>query len=110
MQGTNNAIETSSVTSSVAGCGAGILEGFACLGDEFPLVAAGQEGQLQHAESFQRADFAVGTNHRERTKVLAAGAYDEFANAVGGIGHAVRSLWSEALVIVIMAVHDDVSV
>src|SRR5258708_6017494 len=49
-------------------------------------------------------------SHRKRTKILAAGPHNEFADATAGIGDALRILWSESLVIVVMAVDDHVRV
>ena len=95
---------------SVTSSGAGILERFACLRDEFPLIASGRKRYLQHAERIQIAHFAIGTNHSKRTKILAAGAHHEFADAAAGIGDAVGILWRESFVIVVMAVDDHVRV
>src|SRR5258708_6313979 len=99
-----------SLQSLVASAGAGICEGFACLRDEFPLVSAGRERQPQDAERLQRVHFAIRANDSERTQILVAGSHNEFPDAAAGIGSAVRILWGEAFVIVIMAVDDYVGV
>src|SRR5258707_9869696 len=64
---------------SVASSGARILERFAFLRDEFPPVSAGRKRQLQHAECFQIAHFAIGMSHRKRTKILATGPDNELS-------------------------------
>ncbi len=94
----------------MASTGAGIREGFARLRNEFPLVSAGEQRQLQDAERFEGVDFAIRANDSERTKILAAGSHDEFAYAAAGIGSAIRILRSEAFVIVVMSVDDYVGV
>src|SRR5712675_1755554 len=95
---------------SVASSVARILERFAFLRDKFPLVSAGRKRQLQYAECFQIARFAIGMSHSKRTKILAAGPDNELSNPPAGIGDVVRILWSKSFVIVVMAVDDHVRV
>src|SRR5260221_13040315 len=52
----------------VASAGGGICEGFACLRDEFPLVSAGRERQLQHAERLHRVQFTIPATPSARTQ------------------------------------------
>src|ERR1700751_4779782 len=94
----------------MASTGARIRERFSCLRDKFPLISAGREGQLQDAERFEGVDFAIRANDSEWTQILAAGSHNEFADAASGVGDAVRILWRESFVIVVMAVDDYVGV
>ena len=88
----------------------GIGEGFAGFGNELPIVAIRPQGQFEDTESVGVAQFAVRDDCSEGPLVLAASANDKFPNTARGIGNAVRALRSEALVVVIMPVHDEISV
>ena len=66
------------------------------------------ERQLEHAERARVPDLAVVHNRPEAREVAAARADDELANAVGAVGVSVRILRREALVVVRMAVEDDI--
>lgn len=78
--------------------------------DEFPTVVAWPQSKLQNAEGSCVAQFAVRMSRAEGAMIFAAGADDKFANATGEVGFAIRSLRGEALVIMIVAVNDDIGV
>src|SRR5438876_8698732 len=67
------------------------------------------EGELEHAERVRLVRFAVGNEVGEDAmRVLAARAYDKFANAMLRISFSVWILEREAFVIMIVAVNYDV--
>src|SRR5712692_3091470 len=90
--------------SSVTIAAAGIGKALPRLRDELPLITVGLERKLQNAKSCRVAQFAIGFRLAEGTKILAAGAGDEFANAALGIGIAFRVLGSETLIVMVVAV------
>src|SRR4029077_7621560 len=98
------------ISGSMARAAAGIGESFARFGDELSIVGAGLEGKFQDAESGGIAQFAVGLWFDEGAVILTACTDDELANAAGGICHGIRSLRSEALVIVVVTADDDIRV
>ena len=75
-----------------------------------PAVFAGGESQLKHAVGFVVAGFAVGLCVTERGVAATAGADDEFAHAVVGVGIALGILRGEALVGMFVAGEEDVGV
>src|SRR5882762_1019869 len=95
---------------SVARAGARIGEALPRFGNELPVIGVGLEGELQDSEGCRIAQFAVGLWRAERAVILTARANDEFANAALGVGRAVRSLGSKALIIMIMAADNHVCV
>jgi hypothetical protein len=74
--------------------------------DETPPVAARLEGEAQHPERAGPSDPAVGCDRPEREPWRAAGADHELAQAVDRVGPAKRVLEAEPLVVVVMAVED----
>ncbi len=87
-----------------------IGEGLPCFGNELPIVPVGLQRKFEDAKRGKVANFAVGFRRAERTVALSAGANDKFTDAAFGIGSTVRRLRSEALVVVIVAVDDDVGI
>src|SRR5579864_5800992 len=87
---------------------AGIAEGTARHGYEFPAIFSGGETQLQDAVGFVVADFTVRCGVAERCVAAAAGADDDFADAVFGVGIAFWILWGEAFVGVFVSRKDEV--
>ena len=88
----------------------GITEGVSGDGEELPAVFAGRESQLQHTVGFVIADLTVGLRVAERSVAAAAGADDDFANAVLGVGIAFGILRGEAFVGMLVPGEDQVSV
>jgi hypothetical protein len=86
---------------------AGIGEALSGFGDEFPIVGGRVQRELEDAESVGVAGFAGAQRNDERAMISSAGADDEFADAVRGVGLAVGVLRSEALVVVIVAGEDE---
>src|SRR5580658_1360776 len=95
---------------SVAGAGARIDKALPGYRNKLPVIRIWLEHQLEDPEGGRIAQFAVGLGRAEGPVILAAGAHDEFANATRRIGSAVRSLWREALVVMVVAVYDDIHV
>src|SRR4051794_7473916 len=87
--------------------GAGVREGRPCYRDELPVVRAGMERQLQDAERRGIPDCAVGDDAREGPEVVAARSDDELPDS-RRIRDAARVLRREPLVVVVVAVEDDV--
>src|SRR5713101_3013009 len=85
----------------------GIAETFSGFRDEFPIVGVGMQRELEDAERVGVADFAVENRDNKWAMTFSAGADDEFADPVLGVGLAAGVLRSEALVVVVVAVEDE---
>ena len=92
----------------MAGARAGVGERPAGLGDEAPVVARRLQRQLEHPEGVAVGDLAVGDRGPDRVVAAAAGPDDELAKAGGGVERSRGGLGSEALVVVVVRVEDDV--
>src|SRR5262245_41716356 len=93
--------------SVVAGPAAGIAERPPRDRDELPLIASRPEGELEHAEGVLVVRLGVRDRRAERVVARAAGAGDELPDAAREILLAGRGLRREALVVVVVAHHDD---
>src|SRR5215470_3608345 len=83
---------------SMTGAGPAV-EGDAACGDEFPLIAVGEQRQLQNAVLSCDLLLAVWPARDELViGVHAASAHDELTDATCGIGTAIASLWSKPFV------------
>lgn len=94
----------------MASASAGVGEGFAGFGNELPIVTVGTQGQFEDTESVGVAQFAGCDDCSKGPLVLAAGANDKFPNTAWGIANTFGVLWSEAFVVVIVPVHNDIRV
>ena len=77
---------------------AGITKRLAFFRKELPRVGMRRKNDFEHAEGVRIAHFAVVRRKAQRIVAPAAGAHHDFANAVLGIGLAVRILRRETLV------------
>ena len=75
-------------------------------GNEFPVVPARRQGQLEDAERLVVARLGVGDGRSQGVEIGPAGARNDFADPEGGIGHAGGRLRREALVVVVMPIED----
>src|SRR5260370_10422156 len=80
------------------------------LGNEWQVVTAGFECELEDAESVSVAQFTVWLDLTERAMIFSACANDKFADSALCIGEAIGSLRGEPLVVMVVAVDDDVSI
>ncbi len=94
----------------MASAAAGIGEGLLRFWNELPLVRAGLESELEDTEGSGIAYFTVGLHLAEGAMILATRTDDEFSDAALGIGGALWGLGGEALVVVVVATHNDVGV
>src|SRR5919109_599109 len=90
----------------MAHAAAGIGVGLPFLGNELPIVAVSAKGELENSESGGIAGFAIWFWRAKGTKAFSASSNNKFSNPANCIGSAVRSLRSEALVVMIVAVDD----
>ena len=94
----------------VAVSAAGIHKALPFFGNELPVVGVGLEREFENAERGSITQFTVGLGFAEGAMILAAGANNKFADATLGVSRAIRSLRSEALVVVIVAAENYVGV
>src|SRR4029077_14805874 len=92
---------------SVAGRSAGVGE-FAGGRDESPVVAPLMEVEPDDPERPRRSKLAVRPADHERTQFGAARAHDEFPDPARAVLVPCRVLWREPLVVVVVAVDDEV--
>ena len=76
-------------------------------GDEAPAVALWLEVELQDPEARVAADLAVGLDGAELAQACPAGADHELPDALHRVRPAIGVLRSKALVVVVVAVEDD---
>src|SRR5664280_138166 len=93
--------------SGVSGLRSRVRKRLACDRNELPVVAVGVKGEFQDAEGAGTAHLRVGADRAHGPLSSAAGADDEFTDA-GGISDGSRRLQGEALVIMVVAVDDQV--
>src|ERR1051325_2345521 len=78
--------------------------------DELPGVARRSQHQFQHAERVVAPDLAVRDRRAGRPEVFAPRADHELADAAAWIGHALRRLGREALVVMLVTVEQHLGV
>ena len=89
--------------------GSAVAEGVGAVGTKRQLYEPLAEGEAEEAEAGAVARLGVARAHLvERHVVVAAGADDEFAHAVRDVELAGRALGCEALVVVVVAIDDEV--
>src|SRR4051812_15441851 len=92
---------------SVAGRGSGVAE-VAARRYEIPVIARSVEVEPDDPEGPRGAKLAVRAAGDERTLLGAAGPHDELTDATLAVLMPARVLWRESLVVVIVAVDDEV--
>ena len=81
---------------------------FAHGGDELPAIRCGVQSQFEYPEGAPVPDLAVRKKRPCTVVALAAGADDELSDAVLLIDDAGGCLGSEALVVMLVSVNDNV--
>ena len=77
----------------------GVAEGFACDGDELPIVARIVQRELEHTEGMALAHLAVRSDGAERSRAPAARADDELPNPPADfIGYKLASIFASITV------------
>src|SRR5215831_16283569 len=78
--------------------------------NKLPLVSPWEQSQLQHAEGFEVAHFAVRLHHTKRPVILTAGSHHKFADSARIVRERFRVLRSKPLVVMIVPAHHNVGV
>jgi hypothetical protein len=97
-------------SASVAVAAAGIGKSLPGNWNELPVIAFGFQSKLEYSEGVCVANLAVCLDLGKWALTLSAISGNEFADAAGRVGVAARSLWSETLAVVIVAIDDHIRV